>query len=342
MTKIIQNPETKEIVGCYTLIGEDGTKKAVKARKGVIMCTGGFELNEEMKDYYLKCSPFKFEGWRWNTGDGMTMVEKVGAKLWHTDMAISMYSMWTRDPEYDFSILYFMPAFSYFETLNRLGRRFVDENKIGSPHNGWHTLSSFSDEIDDYDRIPTWCIFDQSCFSARASCPRLEGDFFECGNFASDLPEELRAWDGWSQDNKAELECGWILTGNTIEELGQKIKECDEWMDIDALKATFDEYQGFCDAGADARFDRSAETLTKLDGGPGRRNQRVSRFLLHAGRPEEERQRPGARPRRQPDSPSVRRWLLRQLPEPQLRHHGRQQRRESGLGPDFRAPLRRS
>ena len=264
--ELIQNPETKEIVGCYTLIGEDGTKKAVKARKGVIMCTGGFEFNEEMKDYYLKCSPFKFEGWRWNTGDGMTMVEKVGAKLWHTDMAISMYSMWTRDPEYDFSILYFMPAFSYFN-VNRLGRRFVDENKMGSPHNGWHTLLSFSDEIDDYDRIPTWCIFDQSCFSA-GKLSTSQGDFFECGNFASDLPEELRAWDGWSQDNKAELERGWILTGNTIEELGQKIKECDEWMDIDALKATFDEYQSFCDAGADARFDRSAETLTKLDGGP--------------------------------------------------------------------------
>lgn len=37
--ELIQNPETKEIVGCYTLIGDDGTKKAVKARKGVIMCT---------------------------------------------------------------------------------------------------------------------------------------------------------------------------------------------------------------------------------------------------------------------------------------------------------------
>ena len=39
-------------------------------------------------------------------------------------------------------------------------------------------------------------------------------------------------------------------------------------MDVDTLKATFDEYQGFCDAGSDVRFDRSAETMTKLDGGP--------------------------------------------------------------------------
>ena len=234
-----------------------------------------------------------------------------------------------------------MPAFSYFN-VNRLGRRFVDENKMGSPHNGWHTLLSFSDEIDDYDRIPTWCIFDQSCFSA-GKLSTSQGDFFECGNFASDLPQELRAWDGWSQDNKAELERGWILTGNTIEELGQKIKECDEWMDIDALKATFDEYQGFCgNAGADARFDRSAETMTKLDGGPYYAISVYPGSCSDAGRPEEERQRPGARPCRQSDSSSVRCRLLRQLPEPQLRHHGRQQRRESGLGPYFRALLRRS
>ena len=50
-------------------------------------------------------------------------------------------------------------------------------------------------------------------------------------------------------DNKAELERGWILTGATIEELGQKIKEFDPLMDIDTLKATFEEYQGFAAAG---------------------------------------------------------------------------------------------
>ena len=47
--------------------------------------------NEELKNQYLKCSPFKFEGWCFNTGDGIKMVEDVGAKLWHMDMAISMY-----------------------------------------------------------------------------------------------------------------------------------------------------------------------------------------------------------------------------------------------------------
>ncbi|MEG0303910.1 FAD-dependent oxidoreductase, partial [Gordonibacter sp.] len=262
--RLIQNPETKEIVGTYTMIGNE--EKTVKASKGVIMCTGGFEFNEDLKNQYLKCYPFKFEGWQYNTGDGIKMVEDVGAKLWHMDMAISMYSMWTRDPENDFSILYFMPGFSYFN-VNRLGKRFVNENSMGSPHNGWHTLLSFDDVIDDFDRIPSWGIFDQTCFDA-GKLSTSQGDFFECGNFASDLPDTIRAWDGWSQDNKAELEKGWILSGATIEELGQKIKDFDHWMNVDALKATFDEYQAFCEAKKDARFDRADKTLEKLDGGP--------------------------------------------------------------------------
>ena len=138
---------------------------------------------------------------------------------------------------------------------------------MGSPHNGWHTLLSFDDSIDDFDRIPSWGIFDQTCFDA-GKLSTSQGDFFECGNFASDLPDEIRAWNGWSQDNKAELDKGWILKGDTIEELGKKIKEFDHWMDVDALKATFDEYQAFCEAKKDARFDRSEKTLEKLDDGP--------------------------------------------------------------------------
>ena len=62
------------------------------------MTTGGFEFNEDLKNAYLKCYPFKFEGWQFNTGDGIKMVEDVGAKLWHMDMAISMSVSYTHLP----------------------------------------------------------------------------------------------------------------------------------------------------------------------------------------------------------------------------------------------------
>ena len=43
--RLIQNPQTKEIVGAYTMIGNE--EKTVKARKAVIMTLGGFEFNED-------------------------------------------------------------------------------------------------------------------------------------------------------------------------------------------------------------------------------------------------------------------------------------------------------
>ena len=276
---LTQTTAQKLIVENGTVCGVEamnakGDKLLIRAKK-VIIATGGFAANKEMlAQHVFDSSALGMVEPIWlrgpvvdgRTGDGIKMVEDVGAKLWHMDMAISMYSMWTRDPEYDFSILFFMPAFSYFN-VNRLGKRFVNENNMGSPHNGWHTLLSFDDSIADFDRIPSWGIFDQSCFDA-GKLSTSQGDFFECGNFASDLPDSVRDWDGWSQDNKAELERGWILTGATIEELGQKIKEFDPLMDVDTLKATFEEYQGFAAAGKDARFDRAAETMVPLDNGP--------------------------------------------------------------------------
>lgn len=88
--ELIQNPVTKEIVGCYTLMGTDETPKAVKASKGVILCTGGFEFNEELQAKYLKCYPMRgFYGWKYNTGDGITMAQKVGADLWHMRRSVA-------------------------------------------------------------------------------------------------------------------------------------------------------------------------------------------------------------------------------------------------------------
>ena len=71
-----------------------------------------------------------------------------------------------------------------------------------------------------------------------------------------DSPDELRDWDGWSDDNQVEIERGWVLKGDTLEDLAKKIQEFDHWMDYETLKTTFDEYQAACDAGMDPRFDR--------------------------------------------------------------------------------------
>ena len=181
--------------------------------------------------------------------------------------------------------------------MNRLGKRFQNESKTGgTAHNGWHTLMSFDDSIADYDRIPVWTIFDQKGIDG-GPMGTQQGGSFECGNYTTDLPDEIRAWDGWSDDNQVEIERGWVLKGDTLEDLANKIIEFDD-------KMVYDNPQGHlrrvprllrCRQGRALR-PRAVGREQALRVRPVLRHLHLSRLLLHAGRPEEERVRAGGGP----------------------------------------------
>ena len=67
----------------------------------------------------------------------------------------------------------------------------------------------------------------------------------------------------WSNDNLAEIEKGWIIKADTIEELAEKIDR-----DPAELKATIDAWNAACDAGVDAEFGRDPEKMAKIDTAP--------------------------------------------------------------------------
>ena len=79
--ELIQDNASGEIRGVSA--DNQGNRIAIKARKGVVLGTGGFEFNEEMKANYLRPYPLKFSGWPYNTGDGIKMAQRAGADLWH-------------------------------------------------------------------------------------------------------------------------------------------------------------------------------------------------------------------------------------------------------------------
>lgn len=82
--KLIQNPETKEILGVVADI--KGKETCFKAKRGVIMAIGGYERNPRMfYDYNLPGIHLVAGGNPCNTGDGFPMVMEVGADLWHTN-----------------------------------------------------------------------------------------------------------------------------------------------------------------------------------------------------------------------------------------------------------------
>ena len=87
--ELVQSSQTKEILG--VLAESQGKTIAVKAKKAVVLCCGGFEFNEEMILNYMRPYPMKSIAWRYNTGDGIKMAQKVGADLWHMNTVTGVH-----------------------------------------------------------------------------------------------------------------------------------------------------------------------------------------------------------------------------------------------------------
>ena len=60
----------------------------IRASRGVVLATGGYEFSDEMKINYLKASPMYFYGNPGNTGDGIRMAQEAGADLWHMNQMV--------------------------------------------------------------------------------------------------------------------------------------------------------------------------------------------------------------------------------------------------------------
>jgi succinate dehydrogenase/fumarate reductase flavoprotein subunit len=278
--ELIQDPETNEIVGVYTLIGDDTKKKAVKARKGVILTLGGFEFNEDLQAQYLKCYPMRgMAGWPFNTGDGISMVQKVGAQLWNMGGIISTCTAWYPENEQPYGLDSSCKADNYL-WVDRLGHRWIDETVWLNPHNGWHAFMQFNDStLADFERIPTWCIMDQNVIDAGPIGPtkgELAYGFFNMAMYMTDLPDEVGAYRGWSPDNSYEIEHGWLKKGDTIEalvdEMNKAMQELNgfQWIGLDPaeVKKSIEQYNAQCAAGKGDEFGRLPETMRPVERGP--------------------------------------------------------------------------
>lgn len=126
---LVQDPATKEIVGVIATHSDD-TEIAVKARRGVILCCGGFEFNDEMIGNYLVPSPLAHEGWIYNTGDGLRMGTEVGAEMWHMNMldAYGIGFVAPGDNRARFGYNGASCTSGSFIWVNRRGERFMCEN----------------------------------------------------------------------------------------------------------------------------------------------------------------------------------------------------------------------
>ncbi|MCK9197947.1 MAG: FAD-binding protein [Syntrophales bacterium] len=198
-----------EVVG--VIAKSKGKEISIRAKRAVIMTTGGYEYNEKDLQNFVKGYPIYALGSPGNTGDGLRMAQKVGAGLWHMNGMSCPLGIKTPDIEAAFPATIVTPRHIM---VDKHGNRFVNEKAV-ELHAGLLAVDHFDTHVLEYPRIPCYVIFDET---ARKAGPitALAGMGYAGRQHK------------WSADNSVEIEKGWILKGGTLAELAGKIKTMDK------------------------------------------------------------------------------------------------------------------
>ena len=230
-----------EVVGI--IAEKDNRSLNIKAKKGVVLATGGFEYNEMLKSELLAGYPIFAYGNPGNTGDGIKLAQELGADIWH--MKAVAAPMGFKFPEYQSAFIARLPRDGYI-IVDQKGERFCNETGL-EHYSMWMAVTSFDMEGLRFARIPSFLIFDEET--------RLAGPITRIGHGVN------RGYR-WSSDNSDEIQRGWIACSNNPEELAGKLGISP----AHNLAKTIDAYRQSCGLGIDKNFGRSKQTLLTLEG----------------------------------------------------------------------------
>lgn len=239
---LIANPDG-EIIGVKAK-DKDGKELVIKAAKGVILSTGGFEFNDALNKSYLPVYPMVFYGNPDNTGEGITMAQEHGADLWH--MTVLGGGLKAKFTDFPTAFMVNMGSSPAYMVVDKTGKRFVAEEALGGYSGYWNAV--VYDTVNyTWPRIPAYWVFDEDQRKKGPIVPTV---------FAAAGPIGMYEW---SKDNSKEIEKGWIMKGESIEELA-KVMEVDTAI----LKQEFTKYNGYAQAGQDQDFGRSPKLMQPL------------------------------------------------------------------------------
>ena len=253
-----------EVKGVKALV--DGKEIAVKARKGVVLATGDYASSPELlSQFHYPKMPIANVGGPGDTGDGLRMAASVGAQLGHLtntslDWAGACFRKATEETGTAFYYNYggiMEPEFANGSKIivNRNGERFMNEETlfVGLQHNrtdddhGFLDIRSSMAADGDYVNMPMFMVMDSKVIDNE---PLLvnDGKGWRCKKHVYE----------WSADNQAEIERGWVLKADTLEELAALMasktlmREEDCVVDGEALAQTVAAYNDGVAAGGDA------------------------------------------------------------------------------------------
>lgn len=281
---LVLDPSTLEVRGVHA--DQGGKEIAVKARRGVVVSTGDYAANPDlMGTLHWPKLHIVSSGSPANTGEGMMMATAAGAQVKYVanvcvdlsdlayrvpsdELGTAISSCWysrtdAYSPDKDSSTLHNSMMF-----VNMEGNRFMNE-KTRMQHNKSHLPvmdlhSEIFDKNKDYVNLPMFMVCDDDHIKSGSigKVPRAEGE-------PPYMWAPTKGVYEWSDDNQAEIDKGWILKADTIEELAAQmtattyVTEEKKTVSADALKASIEAYNAACEADSD-EFGRPADKMNPI------------------------------------------------------------------------------
>jgi succinate dehydrogenase/fumarate reductase flavoprotein subunit len=216
----------QEVLG--VVVTENGTKKNVKARKGVLLAAGGFDWDFEMKRQFLRGPTPYATGVSTLTGDGIKMAMAVGAQTESMNEAWGMPVYREQAQQANESgnpaplslLLEKSKPGAIF--VNKYGERFC--NEASDYDTLWRSFFAWENWGDTgYRNIPAYVIYDSTVREQYTIAGKSAGDA---------LP-------------------GWVIEGSSIAEIAGAMG-----IDAQKLQATIDEFNTNAENLEDPHFHR--------------------------------------------------------------------------------------
>lgn len=225
------------------VVGEGGEVQRIRARKGVVMATGGFAHDRKFREAFMPAPtpPYSMspEG---NTADGMRLAEGIGAEIdgdghrgggFWTPVSVTKRADGTDGLYPHLSLDRAKPGLI---AVNSAGRRFV--NEAVSYHDFVEGMYRSHEVV---DTMPAWLVCEAAFVKKYGLGAILPGT----GNLRPFADE------------------GYITMADTLAELARKIE-----VDADGLADTVGRHNRFAEDGTDPDFGKGDYELNRFNGDP--------------------------------------------------------------------------
>lgn len=232
---------------------KDGTYLRVNASKAVIVCTGGYEANEQMRDKYLSHAN-RFRALSDNQGEGLQMGLWVGADIDPAPHASNIhYNYLPSDP--------FGSGLPWLR-VNKEGQRLGNEDIA---YSFLPFLDIYSEEAAcyqifdaDYDKYYPKMVDHGAGIFRSVPSPQFIADAVSL-----QTTEDTSTWSDLDKTWQYYLEMGSMVKANTLEELASQLGIAYE-----PLQKTIERYNELYDSGCDVDFGKKPERMHAIRKAP--------------------------------------------------------------------------